>query len=367
MLWGTSGVLIYRQDAYISVKIKCMWWNRYFCASQPQMPRPFFLPLQGWAHGWTLGRWIIWDLKRQPSAGLQNWALCSKVRTISFSIWHYGFNLQDCFFHASLQWDLFPCPSCPQGCISSLSWNQTRKAWKVPWRPCGCPSLFHRYENRALDGRTLVPQVTQLDRGEDGMINAMFHPLNRRKEKTNRTVHSVLDSGLGVIMYFNFWDALRSRFKYLVSQMRCFLYYMFLCMYMHVLFYHTLLYCTSQILWFVQIQGSWQSFIKQVSFSQHLLIMCLCIAFWWFLPYFSSPPSFPCPASKKIMTLWRLRWWLAFILFYFIILATPCSLWDLSSLTRDWTHAPCSGSAQNPNRRTTGEVPAFFSNEVFLN
>ena len=153
-----------------------------------------------------------------------------------------------------------------------------------------------------------------------------FNHLTEEKRKLiGMAVHSVLDSRLGVIMYFNFWDPLRSRFKYLVSQMRCVLYCMFVCTGMS------------------------------------------CFAFWWFLPYFNSPPSHPCPASKKIMTLWRLRWWLAFILFYFIILATPCNLWDLSSLTRDWTHAPCSGSAQNPSHRTTREVPAFFSNEVFLN
>ena len=29
----------------------------------------------------------------------------------------------------------------------------------------------------------------------------------------------------------------------------------------------------------------------------------------------------------------------------FFFLATPCSTWDLSSPTRGWTHAPCSGSA----------------------
>ena len=36
---------------------------------------------------------------------------------------------------------------------------------------------------------------------------------------------------------------------------------------------------------------------------------------------------------------------LLFILFYF--LAALCSMWDLSSLTRDQTHAPCSGSTES--------------------
>ena len=35
-------------------------------------------------------------------------------------------------------------------------------------------------------------------------------------------------------------------------------------------------------------------------------------------------------------------WKILFIYFYF--LATLHSMWDLSSLTRDWTHAPCSGT-----------------------
>ena len=30
--------------------------------------------------------------------------------------------------------------------------------------------------------------------------------------------------------------------------------------------------------------------------------------------------------------------------FFFFFLATPCSMWDLSSLTRDQTRAPCRGS-----------------------
>ena len=41
-------------------------------------------------------------------------------------------------------------------------------------------------------------------------------------------------------------------------------------------------------------------------------------------------------------------------LLFFIHLAVPRGLWDLSSLTRDWTCAPCSGSSNN---LTSSEVP----------
>ena len=33
--------------------------------------------------------------------------------------------------------------------------------------------------------------------------------------------------------------------------------------------------------------------------------------------------------------------------FLLLFLAVPCGLWDLSSPTRDWTRAPCSGSAES--------------------
>ena len=95
--------LVYR--SYISVEIKCMHWNRYFCASPPHTHCPCSLAHQGWAHGWLRGRLTVWALKRWPSVGHQSWALCSRVWTISFSIWHHGFNLQGCLFHAP-QWDL---------------------------------------------------------------------------------------------------------------------------------------------------------------------------------------------------------------------------------------------------------------------
>ena len=32
---------------------------------------------------------------------------------------------------------------------------------------------------------------------------------------------------------------------------------------------------------------------------------------------------------------------------YYLFLVTLCSLWDLSSLTRDQTHGPCSGSTES--------------------
>ena len=36
-----------------------------------------------------------------------------------------------------------------------------------------------------------------------------------------------------------------------------------------------------------------------------------------------------------------------YIFFFFFFLAAPHGMWDLSSLTRDRTHAPCSGSAES--------------------
>ena len=49
----------------------------------------------------------------------------------------------------------------------------------------------------------------------------------------------------------------------------------------------------------------------------------------------------------------------------FLFLATPCGMWDLSSLTRLQTHIPCVGR-QSLNHWTTREVPTvclyfFFS------
>ena len=50
-------------------------------------------------------------------------------------------------------------------------------------------------------------------------------------------------------------------------------------------------------------------------------------------------------------------------LFFFCFLVTPCSMWDLSSPTRDRTCAPCIGSA-SLNHWTTGKVPCPFSDKV---
>ena len=32
---------------------------------------------------------------------------------------------------------------------------------------------------------------------------------------------------------------------------------------------------------------------------------------------------------------------------FLLLLATLCSMWDLSSLTKDQTHAPCNGSSES--------------------
>ena len=55
---------------------------------------------------------------------------------------------------------------------------------------------------------------------------------------------------------------------------------------------------------------------------------CFCLAFLLDVP--SSWIVFP----QKYDTFF----------FFFFFLAALCSLWDLSSPTRDWTHYPCSGS-----------------------
>ena len=51
---------------------------------------------------------------------------------------------------------------------------------------------------------------------------------------------------------------------------------------------------------------------------------------------------------------------LLFILFYFIFLAMPCGLWDLSSQTRHRTQAPAV-KAPSPNHWTTKEFLSKFS------
>ena len=43
--------------------------------------------------------------------------------------------------------------------------------------------------------------------------------------------------------------------------------------------------------------------------------------------------------------------------FFFFFLALPHGMWDLSSLTRDRTHAPCIGSVWSLNHWTAREVP----------
>ena len=46
-------------------------------------------------------------------------------------------------------------------------------------------------------------------------------------------------------------------------------------------------------------------------------------------------------------------------LFFVCFLATPCNLWNLSSLTRDWTQAFSSESTWSPNHCTTWKFPKF--------
>ena len=61
-----------------------------------------------------------------------------------------------------------------------------------------------------------------------------------------------------------------------------------------------------------------------------------------------------CPAFRQIrgrQKTSKISWFFLKLLFYFIFnfyfLATLCGMWDLSSLARDWTCAPCSGRVES--------------------
>ena len=53
---------------------------------------------------------------------------------------------------------------------------------------------------------------------------------------------------------------------------------------------------------------------------------------------------FPLTASSTFCSASQLPWLIFTSLSLFLV--TPCSIWDLCSLSRDWTHAPCIGSAE---------------------
>ena len=73
------------------------------------------------------------------------------------------------------------------------------------------------------------------------------------------------------------------------------------------------------------------------------------------------------PRNQPAMLSWRLGAWPWAQFFLFLkhlkkkklkkILAAPPSMWDLSSLTRDWTRTPCSGV---PTTGLPGTSPQFF-------
>ena len=66
-----------------------------------------------------------------------------------------------------------------------------------------------------------------------------------------------------------------------------------------------------------------------------------------------------CCYYKKIMTCWRLRWWLAFFSkkVFFFCLAMPCGLWDLSPEIEPRSLAV---KAQSPNHWTAREFPRRY-------
>ena len=75
---------------------------------------------------------------------------------------------------------------------------------------------------------------------------------------------------------------------------------------------HTLFYCSSQIFHFLQIEGLWQPCIKQVCryhFSNSVCSFCVSVLF---IHYGNSWCISNLNIRKKMMTLWRPRWWLAF-------------------------------------------------------
>ena len=67
--------------------------------------------------------------------------------------------------------------------------------------------------------------------------------------------------------------------------------------------------CTSQTLCFLKTEGLWQPYFKEFywfSFFNSICSLPVSVSHLVFLQYYE--PSI----SKKIMTHWRVRWWLAF-------------------------------------------------------
>lgn len=51
-----------------------------------------------------------------------------------------------------------------------------------------------------------------------------------------------------------------------------------------------------------------------------------------------------------------------YFIFIYLILALPCGMWHLSSLTRNWTHASCSGSVESSplDQQESPQLPFFL-------
>ena len=73
-----------------------------------------------------------------------------------------------------------------------------------------------------------------------------------------------------------------------------------------------------------------------------------CGALCWFLYCGVIPSLSSSGAPLPTHALYRLVFSVSsqFFFFFFFFLGVPCSLWDISSLTRDQTHDPCGGSAE---------------------
>lgn len=111
-----------------------------------------------------------------------------KMWTISLSIRHHNFNLQDCLFRGP-QWDLLSLSFHPTKVHFRLSRNQKENDNVRPesylatmWLPLPI-SLMGKQSPRQRDP---LAQVTQPDRPVDSMIShGSFTELNRGREKNN--------------------------------------------------------------------------------------------------------------------------------------------------------------------------------------
>ena len=103
---------------------------------------------------------------------------------------------------------------------------------------------------------------------------------------------------------------------------------------------------------------------RPTSLCLSVLVSVLCTVAVCALSFCRSPTQhiarffcqwiFPLTASSTFCSASQLPWLIFTSLSLFLV--TPCSIWDLCSPTRDWTHAPCIGR-QNLDHWTARQVP----------